>query len=84
MTQNAQGKAAQVISDEAQGDEGVFDSLVNTVRANPVASLAVGAALFALTRTPAGKVLRPAISLAISSGAAGALANAVIRQYSRK
>jgi len=74
-------------SDDAEAfgsEDGIFDSLLSTVRANPVASLAVGAAIFALSRTPAGRVIKPALSLAISSGAASALATAVVKQMSRK
>jgi len=67
-----------------ENDEGIFDSLLSTVRANPIASLAAGAAIFALSRTPAGRVIKPALSLAISSGAASAIANAVVKQISRK
>lgn len=78
----ADSKAAGVRTPE--NDDGIFDSLLNTVRENPVASLAVGAAIFALSRTPAGRVIKPALSLAISSGAASALAGAVVRQISKK
>lgn len=59
-----------------------WDSIANTIRENPVIFLAAGAALFALTRTSAGRFVKPALSLAVSSGAASALASAVINQVS--
>ncbi len=82
MEQAVSDLAPAGASNEEQSN--TWDSVANTIRENPVIFLAAGAALFALTRTSAGRFVKPALSLAVSSGAASALASAVIKQASGK
>ncbi len=71
-------------AEEEAGITDIFDSVVTTVKENPIASMAIGAAVLVLATTPAGKIIRPAISLAVSSGAASALANAALKRISKR
>ncbi|MEZ5649894.1 MAG: hypothetical protein R3E87_05030 [Burkholderiaceae bacterium] len=51
----------------------MISSIISAVRERPATAFAVGAALFVLSRTPIGRVARPAIRLAMRTGIAASL-----------
>ena len=57
------------------GEPDVFSSVLATVRERPVTAIAAGVALFALSRTPVGRVVRPGVRLAMRTGVAASIAS---------